>query len=349
MHLNDTLSGRSSVSLSNKVNLGKSHCLIARVKGETRFMAVYLVTGGAGFIGSHLVEELVRRGEQVRVLDNFSTGKRENLSPFLDRIELIEGDIRSYRIVREAVQGADYILHQGALPSVPRSINDPITSNEVNVGGTLNVLGAARDAGVGRVVYASSSSVYGANQALPKREDMMPQPISPYAVSKLAGERYCHVFSRTYGLETVALRYFNVFGPRQDPQSTYSAFIPKFVVGMLEGRRLTIDGDGTQSRDFTYVSNVVQANLLAVAAEGVSGEMFNVACGSSMSLNEIVKSLRRITGCQGDIAYGPPRPGDVSRSLADIEQAQQRLGYEPRVPVGEGLERTVRWFAQAAR
>ena len=307
-------------------------------------MAVFLVTGGAGFIGSHIVEELVRRGEKVRVLDNFSTGKRENLTPFLEQIELIEGDIRSYHIVREAVQGVDYILHQGALPSVPRSINDPITTNEVNVGGTLNILDAARDAGVKRVVYASSSSVYGANRELPKREDMMPQPISPYAVAKLTGEKYCHVFSRTYGLETVALRYFNVFGQRQDPQSAYSAFIPKFIVGMLEEKRLIIDGDGTQSRDFTFVKNVVAANLLAVEAEGVSGEVFNAACGEAMSLNEVVDHIRQALGCEGDIAYGPPRSGDVPMSLADISQARVRLGYEPKVPVQEGLEEVVEWF-----
>ena len=307
-------------------------------------MAVYLVTGGAGFIGFHLVEELVRRGEQVRVLDNFSTGKRENLVPFLDRIELIEGDVRSYHIVREAVQGVDYVLHQGALPSVPRSINDPITTNEVNVGGTLNILDAARDAGVRRVVYASSSSVYGANQELPKREDMMPQPISPYAVSKLAGERYCHVFSRTYGLETVALRYFNVFGPGQDPRSAYSAFIPKCIVGMMAGQELEIYGDGEQSRDFTYVSNVVEANLRAVRAAGVGGEVFNVACGHSLSLNQVVEHIRRALGCQGNVAYGPPRSGDVLHSLADIGRARERLGYEPVIPAGEGLERVVAWF-----
>ena len=309
-------------------------------------MAIYLVTGGAGFIGSHIVEELVRRGEQVRVLDNFSTGKRENLIPFLGEIELIEGDMRSYHIVREAVQGTDYVLHQGALPSVPRSINDPITTNEVNVGGTLNILDAARDAGVKRVVYASSSSVYGANKALPKQEEMMPQPISPYAVAKLTGEKYCHVFSRTYGLETVALRYFNVFGPRQDPQSAYAAFIPKFIVGMMEGHQLTIDGDGSQSRDFTYVSNVVQANLRALEAEGVGGEVFNAACGSSMSLNEIVEHLRRLLGYEGEISYGPPRAGDVPMSLADISQARERLGYEPLVPVQEGLEKVVAWYKE---
>ena len=309
-------------------------------------MATFLVTGGAGFIGSHLVEELVRRGEQVRVLDNFSTGKRENLTPFLGEIELIEGDMRSYHIVREAVQGTDYVLHQGALPSVPRSINDPITTNEVNVGGTLNILDAARDAGVKRVVYASSSSVYGANKALPKQEEMMPQPISPYAVAKLTGEKYCHVFSRTYGLETVALRYFNVFGPRQDPESAYAAFIPKFIVGMMEGQALVIDGDGSQSRDFTYVSNVVRGNLLALEAEGGGGEMFNMACGSSMSLNDIVEHLRRLLGCEGDIAYGPPRAGDVPMSLADIGRARERLGYEPEISVEEGLEKVVAWFKE---
>ena len=310
-------------------------------------MAVYLVTGGAGFIGSHLVEELVKRGEQVRVLDNFSTGKRENLSDLQEKIELVEGDIRSYHIVHEVVQGVDFVLHQGALPSVPRSINDPITTNEVNVGGTLNILDAARDAGVKRVVYASSSSVYGANKALPKREDMIPQPISPYAVAKLTGEKYCHVFSRTYGLETVALRYFNVFGPRQDPKSQYSAVIPRFVVGMMEGQELTIHGDGTQSRDFTYVSNVVEANLLAVQAEGVSGEAFNLACGASMSLNEVVEKIAQTLDCEANVVYGPPRSGDVARSQADISRAGKYLGYEPLVEAREGLERVVLWFRQA--
>ncbi|MEW6751526.1 MAG: SDR family oxidoreductase [Candidatus Latescibacterota bacterium] len=311
-------------------------------------MATYLVTGGGGFIGAHLVEELLRRGEAVRVLDNFATGKRESLAPHLDRIELLEGDIRSYHIVHEAVRGVDYILHQGALPSVPRSIHDPITTNEVNVGGTLNILDAARDAGVRRVVYASSSSVYGANQALPKREDMMPQPISPYAVAKLTGEKYCQVFAWTYGLETVCLRYFNVFGPRQDPQSAYAAFIPKFVQGLMEGTPLTLDGDGTQSRDFTYVSNVVEANLLAASAPGVSGEVFNIACGSSLSLNAIVGHLEQVLGCRGHISHGPPRPGDVPRSLADISRARQRLGYQPRVSVEEGLGRVVEWFRERA-
>ena len=312
-------------------------------------MAHYLVTGGAGFIGSHLVEELVRRGEQVRVLDNFSTGKRENLEPFIDRIELIEGDIRSYHIVREAVQGVDYVLHQGALPSVPRSINDPITTNEVNVTGTLNMLDAAKDAGVKRVVYASSSSVYGSDPELPVREDMNPNPVSPYAVAKLTGEKYCHAFSNVYGLETVALRYFNVFGPGQDPKSQYSAFIPLFVVGIMEGQPLTIDGDGHQAKDFTYVSNVVEANLLAVEAEGVSGEVFNIGCGVSSSVNEVVTHVRGIVGAEGNISYGPSRSGDVPRSLADISQARHKLGYEPRVMIEEGLERVALWFRKGGR
>lgn len=309
-------------------------------------MASYLVTGGAGFIGGHIVEELVRRGETVRVLDNFATGKRNTLAGLTSRIELIEGDIRSYHIVREAVSGVDFILHQGALPSVPRSINDPITTNEVNVGGTLNILDAARDAGVKRVIYASSSSVYGANRQLPKSEEMAPMPISPYAVAKLTGEKYCQVFAWTYGLETVGLRYFNVFGPRQDPQSAYAAFIPKFITGMLEGTPLVIDGDGTQSRDFTFVSNVVQANMRAVEAEGAAGEVFNVACGQSMSLNQVVAHLRAILNTQGDISYGPPRPGDVPRSMADIRKAREGLGYEPDVSVEAGLEQTVEWFRQ---
>ena len=310
-------------------------------------MAHYLVTGGAGFIGSHLVEELVRRGEKVRVLDNFSTGRRENIEPFIGRVELIEGDFRSQHIVREAVRGVDYVLHQGALPSVPRSIDDPITTNEVNVTGTLNVLDAAKDAGVKRVVYASSSSVYGPDPELPVREDMNPNPVSPYAVAKLTGEKYCRVFSKVYGLETVALRYFNIFGPGQDPKSQYSAFIPLFVIGMMEGQQLIIDGDGNQAKDFTYVSNVVEANLLAIEAEGVSGEVFNVGCGASTSVNEVVAHLREIVGSEGDISYGPPRPGDVPQSLADISRAQDKLGYEPKVLIAEGLKRVALWYRKS--
>ena len=307
-------------------------------------MGRYLVTGGAGFIGSHLVEELLKRGEQVRVLDNFSTGKRKNLEPFLDSIQLIEGDLRSQHTVREAVSGVECIFHEGALPSVPRSVQDPITSDQVNVGGTLNILDAAREEGAKRVVFASSSSVYGANEEVPKREDMIPEPVSPYAVTKLSGEKYCHVFSHTYGLETVSLRYFNVFGPRMDPNSAYAAFISAFVVGMLEGRPLVVHGDGRNSRDFTHITNVVEANMRAVEAEGVSGEAFNVGCGESMSLNEVIDHLRELTGRQGEITYGPPRPGDVLCSQADISLARDRLGYKPLVPVREGLERAVLWY-----
>jgi len=303
-----------------------------------------MITGGAGFIGSHLVEELLRRGEQVRVLDNFSTGKRENVAGLSRPFELIEGDIRSYHTVRQAVHQVDFVLHQGALPSVPRSINDPITTNEVNVGGTLNLLDAARDAGVKRVVYASSSSVYGANTQVPKREDMTPHPISPYAVSKLAGEHYCQVFSRTYGLETVCLRYFNVFGPRQDPQSAYSAFIPKFAAGFIRSQELTIDGDGSQSRDFTFVRNVVEANLLAATAPGVSGEVFNIACGASLSVNEVAAHLAQLCGAPGRLVHGPARAGDVPHSLADIGRASKHLGYEPRIDARQGLALVVEWF-----
>ena len=307
-------------------------------------MASFLITGGAGFVGSHLVEELLRRGEQVRVLDNFSTSKRENIGSFLDNVELIEGDIRSYHTVRDAVDNVDIILHQGALPSVPRSVKDPLTTNEVNVSGTLNILDAARDAGVTRVVFASSSSVYGANQEIPKREEMLPMPISPYAVSKLTGEKYCEVFSQIYGLETVVLRYFNVFGPRQDPQSSYAAFIPRFIVGIAEGKELTINGDGRQSRDFTFVSNVVDANLRAAQAEDVGGQVFNVACGSSLTVNEVVDVIRETLGTQGNVKHGPPAPGDVPHSLADISRAREHLGYEPLVPAAEGLRRAVQWF-----
>ena len=309
-------------------------------------MGVYLVTGGAGFVGSHIVEELLRRGETVRVLDNFSTGKRENLEPFIDKIELMEGDLRSQHQVREAVRGVDYISHQGALPSVPRSVQDPITSDQVNVGGTLNILDAAKEEGVARVVFASSSSVYGANEEVPKRETMIPAPISPYAVTKLTGEHYCRVFSHIYGLETVALRYFNVFGPRMDPTSAYSAFVSIFVVGMLNGSPLVVHGDGTISRDFTYITNVVEANMRALDAEGVGGEAFNVGCGDAMSLNEVIDALRELTGKRGTVSYGPPRSGDVQQSMADISKAREMLAYEPGVPVREGLKRTVLWYGK---
>ena len=307
-------------------------------------MSTYLITGGGGFIGSNIVEELVRRGDTVRVLDNFSTGKRENLSPFLDSIELFEGDIRSYHIVREAVQGVDFILHQAALPSVPRSIKDPLTTNEVNVVGTLNILNAAKDEGVKRIIYASSSSIYGDLETLPKTEDMLPKPLSPYAVSKLAGEKYCQVFTRLYGLETVALRYFLVFGPRQDPTSQYSAVIPKFIAAIRNGQPPTVYGDGEQSRDFTFVDNVVQANLLACESglEELSGEIFNIACGKRITINNLIQSINRILGTDIKPVYTDPRPGDVRHSLANIGKAQQFLGYQAKVDFYEGLERLVR-------
>jgi nucleoside-diphosphate-sugar epimerase len=301
-------------------------------------MSLYLVTGGAGFIGSNIIEELVKRGEKVRILDNFSTGKRENLTPFLDQIEMMEGDIRSYHIVRKAVEGVDFVLHQAALPSVPRSIADPVTTNEVNVGGTLNVLDAARDVGVKRLVFASSSSIYGDNETLPKVEDMPPRPLSPYAVAKLAGEKYCQVFFSIYGLKTVALRYFNVFGPRQDPTSQYSAVIPKFISMIKKGQSPLIFGDGEQSRDFTYVENVVHANLLACAEnEDAAGEVFNIACGKRITVNRLVESINESLGKDVKPQYAEPRAGDVKHSLANIAKAQRFLGYSVMKEFGEAL------------
>ena len=303
-----------------------------------------LVTGGAGFIGTNLTRTLLAQGHRVRILDNFSTGKRENLGPFQDHIELIEGDLRSYHIVHEAARDIEVIFHQGALPSVPRSINDPITTNQVNVEGTLNILNAARDTDVRRVVYASSSSIYGENPELPKQEDMTPRPISPYAVAKLAGEKYCQVFTRTYGLETVALRYFNVFGLGQDPRSQYAAVVPLFITAFLDGDRITVYGDGEQSRDFTFIENVVQANILAAQAPDAAGEVFNVACGTQMSLNQMLDHLRTIMETDTEVHYVPSRPGDVKHSLADIEKARRILGYHPAVPVELGLRRSVEWY-----
>jgi UDP-glucose 4-epimerase len=300
-----------------------------------------LVTGGAGFIGSHLARRLLADGHEVRVLDNFATGNRENLTPLGDDIEIVEGDIQSYERVHNAVGGCEVVFHEAALPSVPRSIQDPLTSNAVNVIGTLNILLASRDSGVRRVVFASSSSIYGADRTLPKQEDRAPRPIAPYAVAKLAGEGYCGSFSRVYALETVALRYFNVFGPRQDPLSQYAAVIPKFITSLLDGRPPVVFGDGEQSRDFTYIDNVIEANLLAAGAEGVAGEVFNVACGERISLNQVLNNLREITGVDLEANYLEPRPGDVLHSLADIGKARDRLGYEPAVPFAEGLRRTV--------
>ncbi|MEJ2637644.1 MAG: SDR family oxidoreductase [Calditrichia bacterium] len=304
----------------------------------------YLITGGAGFIGSNLAVELLNRGHQVRILDNFATGRRKNVDPIKDKIELIEGDLRSYHIVREAVDGMDFILHQGALPSVPRSIKDPITTNEVNVVGTLNILNAAVDSGVKRVVFASSSSIYGDSDRLPKQEDMIPNPLSPYAVSKLASEKYCQVFARIYKLHTVSLRYFNVFGPRQDPTSQYSAVIPKFIRAILNKKQPVIFGDGLQSRDFTFVNNVVEANILATQADFPGGMVFNCACHERIDLNQLVQHINEITGESIQPLYSEARPGDVKHSFADIERIQKYLGYEPQVLFREGLKRTVEWY-----
>jgi len=308
----------------------------------------YLVTGGAGFIGSHLVDALVSQGQVARVLDNFSTGKRGNLRGSIGQIELIEGDIRDRGAVREAVTGVDYVLHQAALPSVPRSIKDPLATHEANATGTLNVLTASREAGVKRVVYASSSSVYGDTPELPKREEMTPRPMSPYAASKLAGELYCRAFCHSYGLETVCLRYFNVFGPRQDPESQYAAVIPRFICALLDGAEVCIYGDGEQTRDFTYVGNVVQANLLAATAPQAAGRTYNIACGERTSLLSLLDMLSSFTGASPRVAFDAGRKGDVRDSLADISQAHSLLGYKPEIDVQNGLRRTVDWYATSA-
>ena len=307
---------------------------------------LYLVTGGAGFIGSNTVGRLLELGERVRVLDNFATGKRHYLFPLQDRVELVEGDIRYLNVVQEATRGADYVIHMAALPSVPRSIRTPIESNDVNVSGTLNVLIAARDLGVKRVVYAASSSAYGNTEVLPKSEDLAALPLSPYAVNKFAGELYCRVFHQVYGLETVSLRYFNVFGPRQDPMSQYSAVIPKFIGAALAGRPPVIFGDGEQSRDFTYVENVVEANLLACTAAGAAGETINIACGQRVTLNELAARIAGIVGTDTRPVYQPPRTGDVRHSLADIRKAERLLGYRPHIGLEEGLRRTVDWLRE---
>jgi nucleoside-diphosphate-sugar epimerase len=301
------------------------------------------VTGGAGFIGSHLARRLLEDDRPVRVLDNFATGRRSNLRVLGNRAEIVEGDIQSYERVSRAVAGCETVLHQAALPSVPRSIQDPLTSNATNVIGTLNVLLAARDHGVRRVVLASSSSVYGANPKLPKHEDDPALPISPYASAKLAGESYARSFHNVYGLETVMLRYFNVFGPRQDPSSAYAAVIPSFISRLAAGESPVIYGDGEQSRDFTYVENVVQANLRALQAPaaGVAGQVFNIACGDRVTLNRLLAELQAIIGSDVPAAYAAPRPGEVRHSLANISRARAALGYEPTVGLTDGLRRTV--------
>jgi nucleoside-diphosphate-sugar epimerase len=305
-----------------------------------------LVTGGGGFIGSHLIGRLLELGYEVRTLDNFSTGHRSNLDAFVEDVEIVEGDIQSYERASHATQGCEVVFHQAALPSVPRSVQDPLTSTASNVTGTINVLLAARDAGVRRVVYASSSSVYGANPGLPKREDMTALPISPYAVAKLAGEGYCRAFGEVYGLESVAIRYFNVFGPRQDPRSQYAAVIPNFITALLRGERPTIYGDGEQSRDFTYVENVVDANVLAAGAVDVAGRVYNVACGERVTLNELFAELRNLIGSDLDAVYADARMGDVRHSLADVSAARRDLGYTPAVSLREGLTRTVEYLRE---
>jgi len=309
---------------------------------------LHLVTGGAGFIGSHLVQELVKRGGPVRVLDDFSTGRRENLHNVMDQIELVEGSLTDQEAVERAVDGVTFALHQGARPSVPRSIQDPLGTHEANATGTLKLLTAARGAGVSRVVYASSSSVYGDTPTLPNEESMPPDPRSPYAASKLAGELYCQVFHRAYGLETVALRYFNVFGPRQDPSSEYAAVIPKFITEMLAGRPPTIFGDGQQSRDFTYVQDVVEANLRALVAPRTAGVAINVARGERHTLLQLVAFLNDILGTHFEPVFAPARHGDVRHSQAGTKLARDLLGFEPGVGIQDGLQRTVEWFKRHA-
>jgi nucleoside-diphosphate-sugar epimerase len=300
-----------------------------------------LVTGGAGFIGSHLAAELIERGMDVRILDNFATGRRSNLRVLGGEVEVIEGDIQSYERVHHAVSGCEVVFHEAALPSVPRSIQDPLTSNATNVVGTLNVLLAARDHGVRRVILASSSSVYGENPLLPKSEDQPTMPISPYATAKLAAENYARSFHRVYGLETVMLRYFNVFGPRQDPTSQYAAVVPRFIAALMTGGQPTIYGDGEQSRDFTAVANVVRGNLLAMDAPSVAGSVYNLACGDRVSVNQLARTIGELLGCEVHPEYLPGRAGEVPHSLADISRAREQLGYEPSVQLREGLEQTI--------
>ncbi|MEA3488871.1 MAG: SDR family oxidoreductase [Candidatus Omnitrophota bacterium] len=307
-------------------------------------MAKYLVTGGAGFIGSNIVEELVNRGADIRVLDDLSTGKEEHLAPFMDSIEFRKGDIRDENDMGEALKDVDFVIHQAALRSVARSVEAPVATNDVNVNGTLNLLLRAKAQGVKRVVYASSSSVYGDCKEFPQMETFAPNPISPYAVSKLAAEQYCRMFSYTMGLETVSLRYFNVFGPRQNPESKYSAVIPAFISMLVKDQPCTIDGDGRQSRDFTYVTNVVDANLAACEIPGLSGMVFNVACGHDYSVIDVAENLKKILGKDMESVHGPKRPGDVERTFADIDRLKEVLKVEPRVNFHEGLEKTVEWF-----
>jgi UDP-glucose 4-epimerase len=307
-----------------------------------------LVTGGGGFIGSHLAEYLLGEGHHVRILDNFATGRRSSVAALEGDVELIEGDIQSYERVNKAVAGCEVVFHLAALPSVPRSVQDPLTSNATNVIGTLNVLLAARDQAVRRVVYASSSSVYGSGAGTkPKQEDMPAKPISPYGTAKLAGEGYARSFHGVYGIETVALRYFNVFGPRQDPRSQYAAVVPNFIAALPAGQPPVVFGDGEQSRDFTYVANVVQANALAMDAPDVAGKVYNIACGERVTLNRLIGELRDLLGSEIEPAFAAPRPGDIEHSVADVSLARSELGYEPLVLLREGLEHTIEHFQEA--
>jgi nucleoside-diphosphate-sugar epimerase len=304
----------------------------------------YLVTGGAGFIGSNIVEALVRRGDSVVVLDNFSTGKRENLQAVADQVTVVEGSITDLPTVRRAVEGCDFVFHQAALASVQRSVDDPLTSNETNVKGTLNVLVGARDAGVKRLMYAASSSAYGDTEELPKHEGMPTKPLSPYAIQKWVGEEYCRVFSDLYGLDTVCLRYFNVFGPKQDPNSHYAAVVPIFTTRLLADTSPIIYGDGEQSRDFTFIDNVVAANLKACEGDPKKGAVVNVACGDRFTLNELYSSLCNLVGTNREAQYAEARVGDVKHSMADIRRAKEVLGWTPIVDFHSGLERTVEWY-----
>jgi nucleoside-diphosphate-sugar epimerase len=309
-------------------------------------MALHLVTGIAGFIGSSIARALLEQGEQVRGIDNFATGKRENLTEIAKRIDFREADLLDLDAMHSACKGVDFVFHQAAIPSVPKSVLDPLGSNRANVDGTVNILVASRDAKVRRVMYAASSSAYGDTPTLPKHEGMIPNPISPYAVAKLASEHYMTSFYRCYGLETVSLRYFNIFGPRQDPTSPYSGVLAKFITQMLRGEQPTIFGDGGQSRDFTYIDNAVSANLLAARAPSanVAGRMFNVATGTRVDLNETFEVLKKLTGYKGDVNHGAEREGDIKHSLADISRAKQGFRYEPKVNFEEGLRRTVDWY-----
>jgi nucleoside-diphosphate-sugar epimerase len=310
---------------------------------------LYLVTGGAGFIGSHIARRLVADGERVRVVDNLCTGDRERLNDIASAVEFIEGDLADPVVSDRAVDGADYVIHQAAIPSVQRSIRDPLASNRANITATLNLLESSRTRGVRKFVYAGSSSAYGDTAVLPKREDMVANPLSPYALQKLVGERYCKLYHELFRLETVSLRYFNIFGPGQDPHSEYSAVIPKFITKLLVGERLTVYGDGEQSRDFTYVDNVVEANLLALSAKDGVGKVFNIGCGARVSLNDLIRKLETFLGVRAEVDYQQARPGDVRDSLAAIDLARQHLGYSPQVSIDEGLKRTVEAFKLATK